>query len=116
MLFATDTYYIRYKFRNLNAIMVECNYCKDILDRNIEAGLIDEAMKRRLMESHMSLDHCKDFLKANDLSQCRKIVLLHLSYSNSDATRMIREITELTGIETVVADAGLELELEQYPY
>ena len=116
LLFLTDSFYCKYKFKGLNYIMIECNYIKETLDANIEAGLINEAMKPRLLQSHFSLENVKKFLQANDLSQCRKIVLLHLSYSNSDATRMIREITELTGIETVVADAGLELELEQYPY
>lgn len=116
LLFLTDSYYCKYRFKNLQYIMVECNYCKDILDRNIEAGLIDEAMKRRLLESHMSLEHCKDFLKANNLNECRKIILLHLSEGNSNARQMVREIEELTGIETVVAEAGLEVELQQFPY
>jgi phosphoribosyl 1,2-cyclic phosphodiesterase len=116
LLFATDTFYLRNKFAGMNYVCIECNYCKDILDRNIESGLIDEGMKRRLLESHMSLDHCKDFLKANDLGQCREIILLHLSEGNSNAARMVREINELTGINTVVAVPGLEVELELYPY
>lgn len=116
LLFLTDSYYCKYKFAGLNAILIECNYCKDILDANIEAGLIDEGMKRRLLESHMSLEHCKDFLRANDLGECRKIVLLHLSEGNSSAARMKCEVEELTGIETVVAEPGLEVELDLYPY
>lgn len=116
LLYLTDSYYCKYKFRGLNYIMIECNYCKDILDRNIEAGLIDEAMKRRLLESHMSLEHCKQFLKANDLSQCKKIILIHLSEGNSDEKRMVREIEQLTGIETVAASEGLEIELNMLPY
>ncbi|NLF42444.1 MAG: MBL fold metallo-hydrolase, partial [Bacteroidales bacterium] len=64
LLYLTDSYYCKYRFKGLNYILIESNYCKDILDHNIEAGLIEEAMKRRLLESHMSLDHCKDFLKA----------------------------------------------------
>jgi phosphoribosyl 1,2-cyclic phosphodiesterase len=116
LLFATDTYFLHNRFNELNYILIECNYCKDILDHNIEAGLIDEGIKRRLLESHFSLEHVKEFLKANDLSQCRKIILLHLSDGNSDAARMVREIQELTGIDTVVAEPGLEVELELYPY
>lgn len=116
VLFLTDSYYCKYKFRGLNYIMIECNYIKETLDANIEAGLINEAMKPRLLQSHFSLENVKKFLQANDLSQCRKIILLHLSEGNSDARRMVREINELTGIETVVADAGLELELALYPY
>jgi phosphoribosyl 1,2-cyclic phosphodiesterase len=116
LLFITDSYYSKYKFRDINYLMIECNYIKDTLDANIANGYVDEAMKRRLLESHFSLEHVKDFLRANDLSQCRKIILLHLSDANSDAKRMIQEIEGMTGIETVVADAGLELELSLYPY
>jgi phosphoribosyl 1,2-cyclic phosphodiesterase len=115
-LFATDTYYLKNKFRNLNAILIECNYIKETLDANIAAGYVDERMKPRLLQSHFSLEHVKEFLQANDLSQCREIILLHLSSQNSDATQMIREIKELTGITPKIAEAGLEVELELYPY
>jgi phosphoribosyl 1,2-cyclic phosphodiesterase len=116
LLYLTDSYYCRYRFNAMNYIMIECNYIKETLDANIEAGLIDPAMKPRLLQSHFSLENVKGFLKANDLSQCRKIILIHLSAANSHAGMMVREIRELTGIETVVADPGLEVELEQYPY
>lgn len=116
LLYLTDSYYCKYRFLGLNYIMVESNYTKETLDKNVEAGLIDEALKRRLLESHFSLEHVKDFLRANDLSQCRKIVLLHLSDHNSDAAKMKNEIEALTGIDTVVAEPGLEVELELYPY
>src|SRR5690554_5564699 len=42
LLFATDTYYIRYKFQGLTHVMVECNYASDILYDNIEKGLVHE--------------------------------------------------------------------------
>lgn len=116
LLFATDTYYIRNKFIGLNYIMVECNYIRDTLDANIEAGIIPEGLRSRLLQSHFELNNVKEFLKANDLSQCRKIILLHLSSSNSDAKRMVKEVNNLTGIDTVIADAGVEVELEMFPF
>ncbi len=115
-LFLTDSFYCKYKFNSLNFIMIECNYIIDTLNANVEAGYIPEEMKKRLIQSHFSLENVKKFLKANDLSQCRKIILLHLSDNNSDAKRMVQEIEALTGIETVVADAGMEIDLELYPY
>ncbi len=116
LVFATDTYYLRNRFNNLNYILVESNYCKDTLDQNIESGYIAREMKNRLLESHFSLEHVKEFLSANDLSKVQKIVLLHLSYKNADADRMIREITELTGKDVVIAEAGLDIALELYPF
>jgi phosphoribosyl 1,2-cyclic phosphodiesterase len=115
-LFLTDSFYSKYMFAGLNYIMLECNYIKETLDANIAAGLIDERMKPRLLQSHMSLEHCKEFLQANDLSQVREIILLHLSDANSDAARMIREIKEVTGITPKIAESGLGVELNLYPY
>lgn len=97
LLFATDTYYIRYKFPNLTHVMVECNYSMQILNENISAGRVPKVMKKRLIESHFSLENVKDFLKANDLSKVQEIWLLHLSDSNSDEEMFKREIMELTG-------------------
>lgn len=116
LLFITDSYYSKYKFKGLNYIMIECNYIKETLDENIENGYIPESMKPRLLQSHFSLENVKGFLKANDLSQCREIILLHLSDRNSDSERMIREIREVTGITPKVADKGLSVDLQLYPY
>lgn len=97
LLFATDTYYIRYKFKGLTHLMVECNYSVDILDENILNGRVPKLMKQRLLRSHFSLDNVKEFLKANDLNDLQEIWLLHLSDSNSDEKRFKREVAELTG-------------------
>lgn len=104
VLFATDTYYVKYRFVGLNVIMIECNYAADILKANVEAGLVSVEQKNRLIQSHFSLENVKEFLKANDLSQVREIHLLHLSSDNSDAARFKREIQELTGKMVAVAE------------
>ena len=106
LLFATDTYYIPNTFRALNIVMVECNYSRDLLEENIKAGRILGLLKSRLLRSHFSLDNVKGFLEANDLRECRRIYLLHLSGGNSDPERFQREIRELTGIVTAVCGKG----------
>ncbi len=116
LLFATDTFYLKYQFEGLNYILVECNYIKDILEENIDKGWVPKSMSNRLLRSHFSLENVKEFLKANDMSTVRKIVLLHLSDGNSDAKRMVSEIEELTKVETVVADKNIEIELEMFPF
>lgn len=101
LLFATDTYYVRYKFRGLNYIMVECNYSLGILQKN--AAQVPLAIKKRILRSHFSLENVKEFLKANDLSKVQEIWLLHLSDDNSDAEYFKREIQKLTGKMVFVA-------------
>jgi phosphoribosyl 1,2-cyclic phosphodiesterase len=105
LVFATDTYYIRYRFQGLTHIMVECNYSLRILDENIAAGRVPAVMKKRLLKSHFSLEHVKDFLRANDLSKVQEIWLLHLSDNNSDAALFKREIQELTGKQVFIAQS-----------
>src|SRR5690625_4873914 len=97
LLFATDTFYVRYKFKGLTHIMIECNYSLEILDENIAIGRVPKILRRRLVKSHFSLENVKEFLKANDLSQVQEIHLIHLSDNNSDENLFKREIQAITG-------------------
>lgn len=97
LLFATDTYYIKYRFQGLTHLMVECNYSQKILEENILSGRTPKILKKRLMQSHFSLENMKEFLKANDLSKIEEIWLLHLSDSNSNEKQFRKEVAELTG-------------------
>ncbi len=103
LLFATDTYYVKYKFKGLNYVMIECNYSLDILNENIENGRVHPAMKRRLIKSHFSLENVIEFLKANDLSKVEEIHLLHLSSNNSDEKLFKEKIQEVTGKRVLIA-------------
>ncbi|MGI2329684.1 MBL fold metallo-hydrolase [Planococcus sp. YIM B11945] len=97
LLFATDTYYIKYRFAGLTHLMVECNYSQKLLDENILSGRTPKVLRKRLMRSHFSLENVKEFLKANDLSKLEEIWLLHLSDSNSNEEQFRQEVAELTG-------------------
>jgi phosphoribosyl 1,2-cyclic phosphodiesterase len=103
LLFATDTYYIKYRFNSLTHIMVEANHAIDILRENVANGSVPVDLKNRLIKSHFSLDNVKQFFKVNDLSRVQEIWLLHLSDGNSDADRFKREIQALTGKMVFVA-------------
>jgi len=103
LLYATDTYFIRYRFQGLTHILIEANYSLDILKRNVEAGLVQKELKSRLLKSHFSLENVKRFLQANDLSKVEAIFLLHLSDGNSDAERFKREIQEISGKPVYIA-------------
>jgi len=116
VLFCTDSYYIKPRFAKVNYFLIEANYCADTLQANIDAGLIPPERKLKLLQSHFSLENCKKFLAANVSSETRKIVLLHLSAQNSDGARMVKEIHDLTGIDTEIAEKGKTIELALTPY
>ena len=107
LLFATDTYYIHWQFKDLNYIMIECNYQTEFLDENVENGSLHKALVPRLTESHMSLDTCLDFICNQDLSSVKQICLLHLSDGNSNAQECKDAIMAETGIPTIVAKGGV---------
>lgn len=116
LLYATDTYYIKYKFNKLNYLLLECNYNKQTAKENVENGVINKTRYTRLLESHFSLENVIKFLKSNDLSSAKHIVLCHLSDTNSNQDIMQKKVYEETRIPTTIARPGLDLELKLYPF
>lgn len=106
LLFATDTYYVRYRFKNLRYIMVECNYAEDILQRNIDAGYVHRSLADRIRSSHFELEHVKEFITACNGPRLSDVILMHLSDGNSDAERFRREVAECTLASVHVAEKG----------
>ncbi len=115
-IFATDTFYVEYIFEGMNNILIECNYAKDILYKNVADGIITKTLRDRTLKSHFELENVKSFLMASNLLGVRNIGLLHLSDRNSDACRFKKEIEELTGINTTIAEQGIEIDLSLYPF
>jgi phosphoribosyl 1,2-cyclic phosphodiesterase len=116
VLFVTDSYFVPYKFANLNNIIIEANYRTDLLKQNIEAGKIPPSHYNRLLESHLSLETCMEALQANDLSKVNKIILIHLSDGNSNAEEFKNDIHKATGKTVLVADKGLKTSLNKTPF
>lgn len=111
LLFITDSYYCEYNFKDLNHILIECNYSKNILDENIGNGVIPMSLRNRIARSHFELSNVIEFLKSNDLSKVNTLTLIHLSSSNSDAEYFIKEIAKVTGLAIEAARKGLEVYL-----
>lgn len=115
-LFATDTYYLRYRFGGLSNILIECNYRMDILERNLEAGRISKPQRDRTIKSHLSYETCREILEANDLRRVNNIVLIHLSEANSHAEEFLQGIQKLTGKSVHIADKGMTLDFDKTPF
>lgn len=126
ILFATDTYalaryerdlggreyVIPYTFTGINHWMLEANYSDRILRRNIDNGNIPEALRKRLMTSHMSIRNCIDTLKRMDLSRTHDIMLIHLSDGNADERDFVKRVREATGKRTYVAKPFLTVDFD----
>lgn len=102
VLFATDTFYLKYVFKDVDHILIECNYSESILTDL-------EPYRARLLKSHMSLETLKDTLKTWDLKGTKDITLIHISEGNGEPEYFREEIEKSTGIRTMVAVPGLEV-------
>lgn len=116
VLFATDTYFLEYRFRGLNNILIECNYRMDILEANVKAGKLPEAVRKRTLRSHCSFDTCRDILLANDLTAVNNIVLIHLSDGNSNAREFQEGIQEATGKTVHIAGPDMTIKFDKTPF
>ena len=112
-LFATDTYYLKYKFAGLSNILIECNYRYDILEANVEAGYIARPQRDRTIKSHMSFETCREVLLANDLRKVNNIVLIHLSDGNANEKEFKKGIEEATCKTVHIADKDLIIDFNK---
>lgn len=73
LVYISDTEYVKYRFKNLNHILVEANYSKDLLSES------EEAVKKRnhVLAGHMEIGTACEFLRVNQNSDLRNVVLQH---------------------------------------
>lgn len=103
LLFATDTCYIPYRLPGITHVMLECNYDMDIINDNVAIGSIDKGRRARTLFAHMNLDTAKNVFVANNWTNLKRIILIHLSNANSDELKFIAEIEKITGVPVEVA-------------
>lgn len=111
VVFITDTYACQYRFKGVSHYLLEANYSDAILTANIERGKVAPAMRDRLLTSHFELSNSIGYLQSSDLSQVRKVVLIHLSDGNSNEAEFVQAVREATGKQVFAADAGMVLQL-----
>lgn len=105
LLFITDTAYCRYNFPGVNYLMIEANFHNQKLERNFESGLIDKGRRKRILDSHFSLERVKEYIVKSDTSKLVSVFLMHLSETNSDESLFKEEIQKITGVPVHVFPA-----------
>ena len=103
VLYATDTYYIKYQFPGVTKMLIEANHSYTILEENVAAHILNKALADRLIKSHFSLENLVAFFRANDLEKLKEVWLIHLSQDNADPAQFERVIEAATGKPVYVA-------------
>lgn len=116
LLFITDTMYTKYRVKGLNHILIEANYCDEVLNERIAAGLEIPSMKRRLLESHMEIKSTVKILTETDLSEVNEIVLIHISRRNGDFNAFCREVNKIYAGEVLNAADRLKIAINKDIY
>lgn len=104
-IYLTDTEYCKYRFKGVNHMLVECNYCKDLLDK-------DHPSANHIFQGHMELETCKAFVSANK-KDLKNVILCHMSQTNLDYKKAIAEIASVAGdnVNVVFAEPSKEMEM-----
>lgn len=109
LVYASDTEYIKYRFRNLNHILVECNYSKDLIPE-------DAVNRSHVMLGHMELQTVLEFLQVNRNPDLQNVVLLHMSSDNADPMEFVKEAERVVQCPVYAAGKGLEVNLDLMPF
>ena len=105
MLYITDTELVKWRFKDINHILISCNYQKKYID--------DENLAKRnhVFRGHMELETVKEFIKANNSDSLQNIILCHLSNDNANPEECKAEVEKVAKCPVYVARKGLEVEL-----
>jgi phosphoribosyl 1,2-cyclic phosphodiesterase len=108
VLYLTDAPRLAYQVNGLTHVLLEANWCPDLVAAAVASGRTPAVQAERLRRTHLSLPAAVRLLQATDLRRVESITLLHLSDGHSDARRFADTIRAATGCPVTVAprDAG----------
>lgn len=101
MLYITDCEVVKWKFKDINHILLGVNYDKDLIDRD------NTGKANHVFRGHLSIDTACDFVKANDSDILQNIIMCHLSSENADRDSFITKMKNAVNVANVdVAEQG----------
>lgn len=101
MLYITDCELIKWKFKDINHILLGVNYDKDLIDRD------NTGKANHVFRGHLSIDTACDFVKANYSDSLQNVIMCHLSSENADRDSFIEKMKNAVNVANVdVAEQG----------
>lgn len=100
MLYITDCELIKWKFKDINHILLGVNYDKDLVDT-------DNPKANHVFRGHLSIDTACDFVKANYSDSLQNVIMCHSSSENADKDSFIAKMKNaVNGANVDVAEQG----------
>lgn len=100
LLYITDTELIKWRFKDINHILLGVNYDKDLVDT-------DNPKANHVFRGHLSIDTACDFVKANNSDSLQNVIMCHLSSENANKDSFIEKMKNaVNGANVDVAEQG----------
>lgn len=107
MLYITDCELIKWKFKDINHILLGVNYDKDLIDNE------DSAKVNHVYRGHMSIDTACEFVKSNNSNNLQNVIMCHLSSENADSDSFVEKMKKVAKNSNVdVAATGKSWDLK----
>ena len=106
LLYITDTELIKWKFKDINHILLGVNYDKDLVN-------MDNPKANHVFRGHLSIDTACDFVRTNDSDNLQNVIMCHLSSENADKDSFIAKMKNaVNGANVDAAVAGKSWDLK----
>ena len=108
MLYITDTELIKWRFKDINHILLGVNYDKELVDSE------NQSKNNHIFRGHLEIGTACDFVSANNSSTLQNVIMCHLSSENADKDLFVDKMKKVACMANVcVAERGLEVELRK---
>lgn len=101
LLYVTDTEFVKWRFDDLNHILLGVDYDKNMVDMN------NPMKASHVLRGHLSIDTACDFVKANNSDSLQNVIMCHLSSENADKDSFIEKMKNaVNGANVDIAEQG----------
>lgn len=108
LLYITDCEFIKWRFKDIDHILLGVNYDKEMVDRS------NPAKNNHVFRGHLEIGTACDFVKANYSDNLQNVIMCHLSSENSDRDSFIEKMKKVAcGANVDVAERNKEWALRR---
>lgn len=107
LLYITDCEVIKWRFKDIDNILLGVNYDKDMVD------LSNSAKNNHVFRGHLEIGTACDFVKANYSDSLQNVIMCHLSSENICEESALKKMQSTINCNVYVAKKGFMCELKK---